>query len=56
MNQDINASLNTPEVTASMARLGFVRTSRTSKAFSAFLAADVERWSELVRKSGVKTN
>jgi tripartite-type tricarboxylate transporter receptor subunit TctC len=56
LNNDINASLNTPEVTASMAKLGFNRTSTTAKTFATYLAADVERWSDLVRKSGVKTN
>jgi tripartite-type tricarboxylate transporter receptor subunit TctC len=56
LNDDINKSLNTPETTASMAKLGFVRTSTTAKTFAAYLATDVQRWSELVKKSGVKTN
>lgn len=56
LNADINASLNTPAVTASMAKLGFTRTSATTREFAAFLRTDVKRWSEIVAKSGVPTN
>ena len=56
LNADINASLNTPAVSASMAKLGFSRTSATTNEFAAFLLADVKRWSEIVRRSGVPTN
>ena len=56
LNTDINASLNTPAVSASMATLGFIRTSATTSEFAQFLIADVKRWSEIVAKSGVQTN
>lgn len=37
LNTDINASLNTPAVSASMAKLGFIRKSATTSEFAAFL-------------------
>lgn len=56
LNTGINASLKTPAVSASMAKLGFIRASATTSEFSKFLIADVRRWSEIVAKSGVPTN
>lgn len=56
LNKDINSSLSTPAAAASMAKLGFSRIAATQKQFGSFLDSDVRRWSEIVSKSGIKTN
>jgi tripartite-type tricarboxylate transporter receptor subunit TctC len=54
LNASINHALQTPEVTSIAARLNANVEPATSEAFGAFLAAEYNKWSEVVRTAGIK--
>jgi tripartite-type tricarboxylate transporter receptor subunit TctC len=54
LNAAINAALQSPEMIASMKQLGFESTLGSPKDFAAFVAAEIPRWTAVVRASAVK--
>ncbi len=54
LNAAINETLRSPEMKASMARLGFEPKLGSAQDFAAFIAAEIPRWADIVRSSGVK--
>jgi tripartite-type tricarboxylate transporter receptor subunit TctC len=55
LNQDINAVLSDPKMKARMADLGMtVQISRTPADYGTFIADETEKWSKVVKFSGVK--
>jgi tripartite-type tricarboxylate transporter receptor subunit TctC len=55
LNAAINAALQSPEMTASMKKLGFAYRIGSSQDFAAFVAAEIPRWTAVVKASGVKS-
>jgi len=53
LNAAINAALQTPEVMASMKKLGFELRISSARDFAAFVAAEIPRWTAVVKASGV---
>jgi len=54
VNADINALLKNPEFTQKLQQMGAEPLGGTPAAFAAFLDTEIERWSEIVKNSGVK--
>ena len=54
LNAAINASLQSPEMKASMAKLGIEATTGSPQDFAAFIADEAPRWAALVKASGAK--
>ena len=54
LNAAINAALQSPEMVANMKPLGLESTLGTPQDFAAFVAAEIPRWTAVVRASGVK--
>jgi tripartite-type tricarboxylate transporter receptor subunit TctC len=54
LNSAINEGLRSPEVQATLAKLGTRPTISTPQGFSAFVAAEAARWADIVRQSGAK--
>jgi tripartite-type tricarboxylate transporter receptor subunit TctC len=54
LNTEINASLKSPEMSATLARLGFEPMITTPQEFAAFLAVEVQKWPPLLRAAGLK--
>jgi tripartite-type tricarboxylate transporter receptor subunit TctC len=54
LNADINQSLASPEVRASLAKLGYQGKSMSTKEFAAFLATEMKRWPPIVSAAGLK--
>ena len=54
LNAETNAVLRSPEMTASMARLGVEGIGGTPADFAAFIAAEQPKWTRIVEVSGVK--
>jgi tripartite-type tricarboxylate transporter receptor subunit TctC len=54
LNAEINAAMKTPELTASMAKLGFEPQIWSPQDYAAFLADEIRRWPAIVKASGVK--
>jgi tripartite-type tricarboxylate transporter receptor subunit TctC len=55
LNAAINEALQSPEMTASMKKLGFEYTIGSPQDFAAFVAAEIPRWTAVVKASGVKS-
>jgi tripartite-type tricarboxylate transporter receptor subunit TctC len=55
LNAAINAALQSPEMTASMKKLGFEYRVGSPQDFAAFVAAEIPRWTAVVKASGVKS-
>ena len=55
LNAAINEALQSPEMTASMKKLGFEYTIGSPKDFAAFVAAEIPRWTAVVKASGLKS-
>jgi tripartite-type tricarboxylate transporter receptor subunit TctC len=53
LNAAINEALQSPEMTASMKKLGFEYTIGSPQDFAAFVAAEIPRWTAVVKASGV---
>jgi tripartite-type tricarboxylate transporter receptor subunit TctC len=54
LNGAINAALKSPGMIASMKQLGFESRIGTAQDFAAFVAAEIPRWTAVVKASGVK--
>jgi tripartite-type tricarboxylate transporter receptor subunit TctC len=55
LNGAINEALQSPEMVASMKKLGFESRIGSSQDFAAFVAAEIPRWTAVVKASGVKS-
>ena len=53
LNAAINEALQSPELIASMKKLGFETRVGSSRDFAAFIAAEIPRWATVVKASGV---
>ena len=54
LNAAIHASVKTPEMQVGMARTGFDTLLSAPQEFAATIASDIEKWSALIKLSGVK--
>jgi tripartite-type tricarboxylate transporter receptor subunit TctC len=54
LNREINEAMKTPELAASMRKLGFEPTIWSPRDYAAFLAEEAVRWPAIVQASGVK--
>ena len=54
INAALNASLQTPEAVAALRRIGVESQPSSPQDFAAFLAAERDKWREVVRLSGIK--
>jgi tripartite-type tricarboxylate transporter receptor subunit TctC len=54
LNVELNEAMQTPELAASMRKLGFEPTIWSPQAYAAFLAEETGRWPAIVKASGVK--
>jgi tripartite-type tricarboxylate transporter receptor subunit TctC len=54
LNSEINEALQSPELVASLAKLGFDPTVWSTRQYAAFLADEMKRWPPIVKASGVK--
>jgi tripartite-type tricarboxylate transporter receptor subunit TctC len=54
VNAAVNASLQSPELQATLARLGYDPKPTTPQEFSAFLAVELRKWPPLLRAAGLK--
>ncbi len=54
LNAEINEAMKTPELAASMARLGFEPQIWSPQDYAAFLADETRRWPPIVKAAGVK--
>ena len=54
LNAAINAALQSPEMVASMKQLGFESRIGSPQDFAAFVAAEIPRWTAVVKASGVQ--
>jgi tripartite-type tricarboxylate transporter receptor subunit TctC len=55
LNGAINAALQSPEMRSSMNKLGFEPRIGSARDFAAFVAAEIPRWTAVVKASGVKS-
>jgi tripartite-type tricarboxylate transporter receptor subunit TctC len=56
INGAANAALDSPEMKASMQRLGIAPSIGSPKDFANFIAGEAPKWAEIVKASGVQTN
>jgi tripartite-type tricarboxylate transporter receptor subunit TctC len=54
LNAAIRDSFSSPQVEASLSKLGFEKKLTSPQEFAAFLAAEAQRWPPIIRASGVK--
>jgi tripartite-type tricarboxylate transporter receptor subunit TctC len=55
LNASINEALKSPEIRATLAKFGSEPLGGTPQEFASFVAAESKQWSEIIRRSGVKT-
>jgi len=55
LNAAINGALQSPELIASLKKLGFETRIGSSQDFAGFIAAEIPRWAAVVKASGVKS-
>jgi len=55
LNAAVNEALQSSEMIASMKKLGFESRISSSQDFAAFVAAEIRRWTAVVKASGVKS-
>ncbi len=55
LNAAINEALQSPEMIASMKKLGFEYRIGSPQDFADFVAAEIPRWTAVVKASGVKS-
>jgi tripartite-type tricarboxylate transporter receptor subunit TctC len=55
LNAAINEALQSPELIASLKKLGFETRIGSSQDFAGFIAAEIPRWAAVVKASGVKS-
>lgn len=56
LNAAINEQLKSPEMTATMSKLGFEPKIGSPRDFAAFIAEELPRWAAIARSSGVKSD
>jgi tripartite-type tricarboxylate transporter receptor subunit TctC len=56
LHKEIIAIMNTPEMKEKFNTLGFDRIGSTPQEFGATVRADVEKWSDVVKRAGIPTN
>ena len=56
LNADINESLKSPELRASLAKLGYQAKSMSAQEFAAFIASEMKRWPPIVSAAGLKAD
>jgi tripartite-type tricarboxylate transporter receptor subunit TctC len=56
LNAAINEQLKSPEMTATMTKLGFAAKIGSPQDFAAFIAEELPRWAAIVKSSGVKND
>ncbi len=56
LNADINESLKSPELRASLAKLGYQAKSMSAQQFAAFLTSEMKRWPPIVSAAGLKAD
>jgi tripartite-type tricarboxylate transporter receptor subunit TctC len=56
LNAEIGRMLANPEVQQRLASLAFVAVGGSREQFGAFMKAEIEKWSELARKTGAKAD
>ena len=54
LNREINEALKSPELVASLAKLGFDPITWSPQQYAAFLADEMKRWPPIVMASGVQ--
>jgi len=54
LNKAVNASLDSPEMRASLGKLGLEPVIQTPQQFGKFIVSEVPRWAEIVKISGVR--
>jgi tripartite-type tricarboxylate transporter receptor subunit TctC len=54
LNGEINETMKSPELTATMAKLGFEPKIWSPQQYDAFVAEEAQRWPSIVKRSGVK--
>jgi tripartite-type tricarboxylate transporter receptor subunit TctC len=54
LNTAINGAMQTPEITASLVKLGFHASSGSAKDFADLVAMDTRKWAEVIKLTGVK--
>jgi tripartite-type tricarboxylate transporter receptor subunit TctC len=54
LNAAVNAGLGSPEMRASLARIGIEPRSGTPAEFAAIVAGEASKWAEIVRITGIK--
>src|ERR1044071_7933528 len=54
LNHEVNESLRSPEMTATLAKLGYESKITTPEEFASFLAAELKKWPPLLRAAGLK--
>jgi tripartite-type tricarboxylate transporter receptor subunit TctC len=54
LNKEVNSSLQSPELLATYAKLGFEPRALTPHEFEEFLAAEIRKWPPLLRAAGLK--
>ena len=52
INGEVNESLQSPELKASLARLGFEPKSMTPREFAALLASEMNKWAPIIKTTG----
>ena len=56
LNASVNATLQSPELRANLAKLGIEARAATPQAFGAAMAADMAKYDEIVRLTGIKVD
>lgn len=56
LNREINRILAMPEIKASLDKQGLTVAPDTPKEFGALIASDYARWTEVIKKAGIKAN
>ena len=56
LNAEITKVVNSPDVRAAWAKQGAVPMSMSPKEFDDYLRKDIDKWADVVKKTGVKTN
>jgi tripartite-type tricarboxylate transporter receptor subunit TctC len=54
INRDINAILALPEVRGPLEAVGIIVATGTPEQFRAFITADVEKWTQVAKATGMK--
>ena len=56
LNREVNAGLADPAIAASIARLGGTVIAMSPSEFGRLIAADAEKWAQVIRTAGIKMN